>query len=84
MTNRLEGLDIVTSPTFTGTFIAATERSPYLCVEANTEEEALAEAARALEFYKTVGDRPARPSAPMQFSRFVVNKRVSSTTLVAA
>jgi len=84
MDKRATGQDIVTSPTSKGTFVAATECSPYLCVEAGTEDEALKIAARALAFYRSVSQTPSRASEPMQVSSLVVSRRVSSEALAAA
>lgn len=78
------GLDIITAPTPNDSYVAFTEKSPFLCVEAETEEEASAIAERALAFYRSTDGVPTRPAEPMRISPLVVSKRRTSKALAAA
>lgn len=65
-------------------WIAATSTSPYLCVEAATEREALALAARALKFHQSAATRAQQQGREGQFPGYTIQNRVSARELAIA
>jgi hypothetical protein len=66
-------------------WIAATSTSPYLCVEADTERDALAMAARALKFHQSASPRAQQQQGrDRQFPAYTIQNRVSARELAIA
>lgn len=65
-------------------WIAATSASPYLCVEAATERDALALAARALKFHQSASPRAQQQGHERQFPAYTIQNRVSARELAIA
>ena len=56
------------STTEAGKFLVTSDRSPFFCFEADTEQEALDITVRALEFYHSEGERtPIKPLPSKEF-----------------
>lgn len=65
-------------------WIAASTGSPYFCLEAETERDALALAARALQFYSAAQDRFRQMGPVDRPPAFQVRTRVSARELAIA
>jgi hypothetical protein len=66
-------------------WIAATASSPYFCLEAGSERDALALAARALRFHQAAVARAAtNEGRERQFPGFTIQNRVSARELAIA
>jgi hypothetical protein len=66
-------------------WIAATSSSPYFCLEAGSEREALALAARALRFHHAAAERARQNQGrERQFPGYKVQNRVSARELAIA
>lgn len=65
-------------------WIAATASSPFFCLEAESERDALALAARALQFYSASHERFRQMGAADLPPRFHVRTRVSARELAIA
>ncbi|HEX9646534.1 MAG TPA: hypothetical protein VGB88_03490, partial [Alphaproteobacteria bacterium] len=59
-------ITIYIAKTERNTFLAATNESPYFCVEADSEEELLRLAAYALRFYRNNKDTPSQRTSSSQ------------------
>ena len=66
------------------TWIVATASSPYFCLEAESERDALALAARALQFYSRAQDRQRQMGPADLPAQFHVRTRVSARELAIA
>lgn len=78
------GITLFLTQTERGTWLAATNESPYLCVEADTEQDAVRIADEAIAFRNTHASvpTPARPAIPI--TAFRAAKSVRSGEPVAA
>jgi hypothetical protein len=65
-------------------WIAATRASPYFCLQAHSDRDALALAARALEFYNTASSRPPLGRERERQSRFRYQSKISARELAIA
>lgn len=66
-------------------WIAASSSSPFFCLEAGSEREALALAARALRFHQAVAARAAQNQGrERQFPGYTIQNRVSARELAIA
>jgi hypothetical protein len=66
-------------------WIAATSSSPFFCLEAESEREALALAARALRFHQSAATRAAQNQGhERQFPGYAIQNRVSARELAIA
>lgn len=66
-------------------WIAATASSPFLCVEAASEREALERAARALRFHQAAAARDGQNQGrERQFPGYTIQNRVSARELAIA
>jgi hypothetical protein len=65
-------------------WIAATSSSPFFCLEAASEREALERAARALRFHQAAAQTSQNQGRERQFPGYTIQNRVSARELAIA
>jgi hypothetical protein len=84
MTTAVHHFDIYIGETEHGTHLAATNESPYFCLEAESEEALIAKVEAALAFLSANRHRAVPGRAQTPLTSFLPKKVVSSADLASA